>query len=314
MTQVAIYGATGYGGQELLRLLAAHPEFDVTVVTSTRLEGQCVEDVHEQLAGFYKDLHFTAPEEAHDCEAAFLAVPHGAAAPLMERVEGLKVVDLSMDFRDMPGEFAYGLTETNRDKIAEAKRVANPGCFATGAILALAPLADVLDGDVTLAQTTGSSGSGAHAKAGTHHPERAQDQRAYRVLTHQHEPEVKRELERLGATNFDVAMIPQSGPFSRGIFTVAHMRVPEDVDVEALYRERYANEFFVRMRPTTPALRHVARSNFCDISVHRRGDRVVVLSAIDNLGKGMAGQAIQNMNLLFGLDETEGLKFPGANA
>lgn len=311
---LAIYGASGYGGQELLRLLAAHPRFDVAVATSTRLKGQRVEDVHEQLAGFYPDLRFTAPEQAHDCEAAFLAVPHGAAAPLMERVDGLKVVDLSMDFRDKPGEFAYGLTETNRDKVAEAQRVANPGCFATGAILALAPLADVLDGDITLAQTTGSSGSGAHAKAGTHHPERAQDMRAYKVLAHQHEPEVRRELERLGATGFDVAMIPQSGPFSRGIFTVAHLRVPEDVDVEARYRELYANEFFVRMRPTTPALRHVARSNFCDISVHRRGDRVVVLSAIDNLGKGMAGQAIQNMNLLFGLDETTGLKFPGANA
>ncbi|MHC4410523.1 MAG: Asd/ArgC dimerization domain-containing protein, partial [Planctomycetota bacterium] len=172
-----------------------------------------------------------------------------------------------------------------------------------------APLANYLDGGVTLVQTTGSSGSGAHAKAGTHHPERVADQRAYKVLTHQHQPEIVRELARLGASNFEVGMIPQSGPFARGIFTVAHLRVPETVDLSALY----GGERFVRLREGTPTLRHVTRTNFCDIAVHRQGERVVVLSAIDNLVKGMAGQAIQNLNLMCGLEETAGLLYPGAN-
>jgi len=309
---VAIYGATGYGGQELLRLIAGHPEFTVAAALSRSRTGARVEDVHPQLAGFYEGLEFTSPEAPlpKAIETAFLAVPHGTAAAIADRLGDRRVVDLSRDHRDT---WTYGLSETARSQVREARRVANPGCFATGALLALAPLAPHLDGDVTLSQTTGSSGSGAQPGAGTHHPERAQDQRAYKVLGHQHEPEIVRELERLGASGFDAAMIPQSGPFVRGIFTVAHARVPEDVDVQALFRERYAGEPFVRLRAETPALRHVVRTNFCDVAVHRRGERVVVLTAIDNLVKGMAGQAIQNLNLMCGLDETAGLRTPGAN-
>jgi len=313
---VAVYGATGYGGQELLRLLAIHPEFTVAAALSRKQAGVAVEAVHPQLAGFYPGLEFTSPEAPlpHAIEVALLAVPHGTATAIAEKMGDRRVVDLSRDYR-ANDDWAYGLTETNRANIAKARRVANPGCFATGAVLALAPLAEqgLLTGDVTLTQTTGSSGSGAEAKPGTHHPERAQDMRAYKVLTHQHEPEVVRELEREGARGTDIAMIPQSGPFARGIFTVAHLRVSTDVDVAALYEERYRDETFVRMREGTPALRHVARTNFCDIAVHRRGERVVVLSAIDNLGKGMATQAIQNLNLICGVDEATGLLAPGAN-
>ncbi|MEM8884505.1 MAG: N-acetyl-gamma-glutamyl-phosphate reductase [Planctomycetota bacterium] len=305
---VAIYGATGYGGQELLRLLAGHPEFVVAAALSRGQAGVAVERVHPQLAGFYPDLEFTSPEAPlpHAIETVFLAVPHGTAREIAETLGDRRVVDLSRDHRDT---WTYGLTETAREQVKQSRRVANPGCFATGALLALTPLTEFLHGDITLAQTTGSSGSGAHAKAGTHHPERMQDQRAYKVLTHQHEPEVVRELTRLGAHDFEIGMIPQSGPFARGIFTVAHLRVPEDVDVAA----RYGGERFVRVREGTPALRHVARTNFCDVAVHRRGERVVVLSAIDNLVKGMAGQAIQNLNLMCGLEESTGLLAPGAN-
>jgi len=317
---VAIFGASGYGGQELLRLLAGHPRMQVAAATSDRLAGHRVADELPQLAGFYDDLRFQpvdAPLPA--CDAAFLATPHGVAAELFpvlrERHPDLRIVDLSHDHR-APGDhpFVYGLTETNRDAIRASRYVANPGCFATGALLALAPLAErgLLEGDVTLAQTTGSSGSGAHAKPATHHPERAQDQRAYKVLAHQHEPEVATELERLGAGRLDLAMVPQSGPFARGIFTVAHVRMEDASGVAAVYAERYGGERFVRTRRDTPALRHVARTNFCDLAVHVRGARVVVLTAIDNLGKGMAGQAIQNLNLMCGLEETEGLLAPGA--
>jgi len=319
MTRVAIFGASGYGGQELLRLLANHPDFMVVAATSDRLAGAPIEAMQPQLEGFYPGLEYTSPADdlPEGCEACFLAVPHGSAAPLVARLgDSMRIVDLSMDFRLDAERFVYGLTETNRIGIAKSHRVANPGCFATAALLALAPLAErgLLTGDVTLAQTTGSSGSGATVKAGTHHPERAQDMRAYKVLVHQHEPEIVCELRRLGADGFDVAMVPQSGPFSRGIFSVAHVRVPAGTDAAAIYAERYGDEFFVRVRELTPTLRHVARTNFCDIAVHQRGERVAILTAIDNLGKGMAGQAIQNMNLLFGLDETTGLKVPGGNA
>lgn len=338
---VAIFGAAGYGGQELLRLLPAHPHFRPVAVTSQRYAGKGVEEILPQLEGFFPDLRFTRPEAPlpEGCAAAFLATPHGVSqqlfATLHERCPEMDVVDLSGDHRlkdkevfysvygaehrfpDKAKDFAYGLPETNREAIRQTAFVANPGCFATGAILALAPLAEqgLLEGDVTLAQTTGSSGSGAEPKSGTHHPERAQDMRAYKVLSHQHQPEIVQELSRLGLARleFDVAMVPQSGPFSRGIFTVAHARLPADVDAAEIYARRYGPEPFVRLRRDTPSLRHVARTNFCDVSVHQRGRRVVVLTAIDNLGKGMAGQAIQNMNILFGLDETTGLLAPGAN-
>jgi len=341
---LAIFGAAGYGGQELLRLLSAHPHFRVTAATSTRHDGRPVEEILPQLAGFYPGLRFQHPDQAlpEGCAAAFLATPHGVShrlfATLHARHPDLDLVDLSGDFRlkdpdtfyavygaehhfpERARDFAYGLTETNRALVRDASFVANPGCFATGALLALAPLAEhgLLAGDVVLAQTTGSSGSGAEPQAGTHHPERAQDMRAYKVLVHQHQPEIAQELTRLGMAGmgmqeFELVMVPQSGPFVRGIFTVAHVRLPADVDAAELYARRYADEPFVRMRAGTPALRHVVRTNFCDVSVHQRGRRVVVLTAIDNLVKGMAGQAIQNLNLLFGLEETTGLWAPGAN-
>jgi N-acetyl-gamma-glutamyl-phosphate reductase len=332
--EVALFGATGYGGQELLRLLAAHPRLRVTAAVSERARGRKVEEVHPQLEGVYDCLRFRGADDPlpAGCAAAFLAVPHGTAIALVERLPAeIKIVDLSNDFRlrsaerfravygaevrfpeQAPG-FSYGLPETNRDAIRSATRVASPGCFATGALIALAPLAGLLEGDVTLAQTTGSSGSGAGLKPTTHHPERAQDMRAYKVLTHQHSQEIEQELERLGAGAFDLAMVPQSGPFARGIFTVAHAGLGRDVDVEGLFAHAYGDEFFVRLRAGSPALRHVVRTNFCDLSVHRRGRRVVVLTAIDNLGKGMAGQAIQNLNLMLGLEETAGLTAPGAN-
>ncbi len=336
---IAIYGSAGYGGQELMRLLATHPAFRVAAATSDRFRGRSVAETLPQFVGFYPDLRFIGPQEPlpAECAAAFLAVPHGVSKPLYAQMRDvrpdLRVVDLSNDFRlqdqeryyrvhgaeqrfpEIAREFVYGIPETRREAIRAARLVANPGCFATGALLALAPLAErgLLAGDVLLSQVTGSSGSGAEPKDTTHHPERAQDMRAYKVLSHQHQPEIEQELERLGAKGFDLSMVPQSGPFSRGIFTVAHARLAQEVEVAPLYEQRYAREYFVRVRKQTPTLRHVARTNFCDVAVHQQGRRVVVLSAIDNLGKGMAGQAIQNMNLLFGLDETTGLRTPGAN-
>ncbi len=318
--RVAILGAAGYGGQELLRLLAGHPHFDVAGVGSRTHAGKGVEEVLPQLLGSYPDLRFTeSVDAAAGCEAVFLAVPHGAASALFQEIDRdeLKVVDLSMDFRlESPDhDFVYGLTETNRARIAGARCVANPGCFATGALVALAPLVELglIETGVALSQTTGSSGSGANAKSTTHHPERAQDMRAYKVLEHQHEAEIREELARLGALEFDLAMVPQSGPFARGIFTVAHVRLRRELDLAEVYAQLYGREPFLRLRTKTPALSHVARTNFCDIAVAQKNRRAVVLTALDNLVKGMSGQAIQNMNLLCGLEETAGLLAPGAN-
>ncbi len=335
---VAIQGAAGYGGQELLRLLQAHPRFRVVAASSRRHAGKPVEQILPQLAGFYPDLSFTTPEQALEveCAAVFLATPHGVSRTLwhtvVSRLPEARVVDLSGDFRlrdraafdrwyggehphfEAVSEFRYGLTETNREAVRGARYVANPGCFATGALLALAPLAErgLLKHGATVVATTGSSGSGAEAKGTTHHPERAQDHRAYKVLRHQHQPEIDQELQRLGA-QVRVAMVPQSGAFSRGIFTVAHVELEEQTDVAALLHARYADEPFVRVREQSPALRYVVRTNFCDVSAVQEGRDVIVLTALDNLVKGMSGQAIQNLNLMFGLDETAGLHHPGAS-
>jgi len=336
---VSILGATGYGGQELFRILAGHPRFRVVGAGSRQHAGARVEEAMPHLGGCVGDLRFAPNEEAipPGTEIVFLATPHGASRTLWGEVAAahpkVRVIDLSGDFRlrdraafdayyggehphfERTRDFAYGLPETNRAEIARSAHVANPGCFATGALLALAPLAreGLLRGDVVLSQTTGSSGSGAEAKAGTHHPERAQDMRAYKVLGHQHLPEIEQELRRAGADGFALSMVPQSGPFVRGIFTVAHVRLPRKADLPALYRAFAAAEPFVRWREETPALRHVARTNFCDVAVAQKGERAVVLTAIDNLGKGMSGQAVQNANLLCGLEETLGLLVPGAN-
>jgi N-acetyl-gamma-glutamyl-phosphate reductase len=215
-------------------------------------------------------------------------------------------------------EFVYGLTELFRERVSSARFVANPGCFATGAILALAPLASAggVAGDVVVNGVTGSSGSGAEPRAGTHHPERDGDFRAYRVLSHQHVPEIEMALRAAGARSPRLAMVPHSAPLVRGIFTTACHFPAEPIPAARLseiYAAFAASEPFLRMRETTPRLATVRGTNFCDLAVAASPDgrRVVVMSAIDNLVKGMAGQAVQNLNLMFGRPETEGLGFSG---
>jgi N-acetyl-gamma-glutamyl-phosphate reductase len=340
MIRVGIIGGSGYGGGELLRLLAGHGKAEVFAVTSRSSAGCPVADAHPSLLGTTK-LSFTdreAAEVATEVDCLFFALPHGETATRMAAVfdsaPDVRVVDLSGDFRlkdaaawesayerehpcpDLVPEFVYGLCEANRKQIATATRVANPGCFATGAALALLPLAEAgrLAGSVVVNGVTGSSGSGAAPKAGTHHPERASDFRAYRPLAHQHEPEITMALADAGAAGFRLAMVPHSAPLVRGIFTTAYVFPDSPLSAERLreiYVSRYGPERFIRLRDDSPRLAVVAGTNWCDIGVASRDDAVVVLSAIDNLVKGMAGQAVQNMNLMFGLPEDEGLRFPG---
>ncbi len=338
--KVAVVGASGYGGGELLRILLHHPRVEVTAMTSRRHARKAISTAHPNLAHFGDRLFTDDPLErvAEGCDAAFFALPHGEAmtrvAPFVARDRIL--LDLSADFRLadpkvyeaaygkphvapelIPG-FVYGLTECFRKEIRKARRVACPGCFPTGAILALAPLAreGLLKGRVVVSAVTGSSGSGAEPSERTHHPARAEDFRAYKPLVHQHLHEISQALIALGARDLELLFIPHSAPMVRGIFTTAVAALPLAMTADELasvYRLQYRDEPFVRLLEESPRASVVAGSNFADLSVAARGKDAVLLSAIDNLVKGAAGQAVQNLNLIQGWPETLGLEFPGTS-
>jgi len=324
--QVTIIGASGYTGGELIRLLLMHPNTEITAATSRSLAGQKVSDRHPHLAGL-TDLSFTNQEiSSIDCDIAFLAVPHTQAmayvTPLLE--QGIKVIDLSADYR-LPKtiyeetygvahtaylEAPYGLCELHRDEIRNTSLIANPGCFPTGATLAAAPLAK--DASLVIYDSkTGVSGAGDNPSKTTHYPNVADTLTAYKLTTHRHTPEMRQELATLGS-QAACYFTPHLLPVNRGILTTAHIMLHEPLEqeeIEKRYREFYKNEYFVRLQ--APSLSHVRGSNFCDITVEVQGHRVVAVSAIDNLVKGAAGQAIQNMNIMCGYREQDGLSHAG---
>ncbi len=331
--RIAILGGTGYGGAELLRLLLAHPEVEVIRMTSRKQHGRSVTGIHRNLLGL-TDLRFENREASmagDDADLVFAALPHGTSQDAIAALpEDTAVVDLSGDFRlgtaetyeaaygrphnapELLDQFVYGLTEFERDRIRRTQRVANPGCFATACILALMPLARAgrLDGPVALNGVTGSSGSGAEPKTTTHHPERATAFRAYKPLVHQHLPEIEEELIRGGTTEPKLSFVPHSAPFVRGIHITAmvHCSGPiEEEELKRIYREAYGRERFIRLVDRPPDVASVTGSNFADVHVRSAGSTALVLVAIDNLVKGMAGQAIQNMNLVLGFPEETGL-------
>lgn len=339
--RVGIFGGSGYGGAELLRILLFHPRASVELVTANEHAGKSVGEVHRNLHGL-TDLRFEkAPEDFESLsklDCLFLALPHGQALEIAPKLPtGLKVIDLSGDFRlrdaaafeehygrahtaaELQREFVYGLTELNREAIRSARLVSNPGCFATATLLALAPLASqgVLQGRVVVDAKTGSSGSGAKPAANTHHPQRSNSFYAYKPFTHQHVPEIEQTLGDVsGAWSNELVFMTHSLPVSRGIFASAYAEVKEETTAEklsALYEEFYSGSFFVRLVKGSPDINWVKASNFCDIGFAARARQVAVFSAIDNLVKGASGQAVQNMNLMFGLEETEGLKLVGGN-
>jgi N-acetyl-gamma-glutamyl-phosphate reductase len=331
--RAAIVGGTGYGGMELLRYLLDHPQVTVTAITS-RTETGPVGDVHPHLRGLV-DLTFTA-EKATDLartnDVLFFATPNGVAKKEVPDVLAtsatVKVIDLSNDFRwsrDDPNPGAagvpavYGLPECGgREAVRRpgVRLVANPGCHASAAILALYPLAraGLLGRRAAVVSVTGSSGSGAQPKQGTHHPERFGNFKAYKPLEHQHVPEIEAALARAGASASHVAFVPCSGPFSRGIAATAIVEVGPGREGAAsdAFAKAYGGEPFVRRVPETAEVRAVAGTNFADVGVSGSQGDVCVTVAIDNLGKGMAGTAVQNMNLAFGIPETTGLLRPGA--
>jgi len=338
--RLAIFGGSGYGGSELLRILLAHPNAEVTLVTANEHAGKTVGEVHRNLLGL-TDLSFTkAPEDLSgldDLDCIFLALPHGQAMELAPKLPaGAAVIDLSGDFRlrdaasfaqhygrehsamDAQAQFVYGLTETNREVIRTAKRIANPGCFATATLLGLAPLVanNVLNSRVIVDAKTGSSGSGAKPASNTHHPQRSNAFYAYKPFTHQHVPEIEQELAAVGEWKNELIFMTHSLPVARGIFASIYCETKEEIsaaDARAMFAEFYRDAFFVRLVEGSPDINWVKNTNFCDIGFAARGRQLVVFAAIDNLVKGAAGQAVQNMNLMFGLDEKTGLMLMGGN-
>lgn len=342
---VSILGASGFGGGELLRLLLAHPNVARIDAISRSHVDKAISGVHPHLRGlssatFKAELDFAAMHSSPN-PVLFAALPHGEFAKLWPGLRkrlapNTTVVDLSADFRlqssaafeaaygyahpcpqHLP-DFVYGLPEAHSASLAGAKRIANPGCFATAIALALLPLVALRQdfGRIHISAVTGSSGSGTKASAGTHHPTRAHDFRAYKILTHQHESEIRACLDDaalkqgVDARAPEFSLVPHSAPMVRGIFATCQFELPETLPAQAVidaYQRQYMQSRFVNVIDESPRAAAVAGSNFCDISVHVVGNAVAVLCAIDNLGKGMAGQAVQNMNLALELPESTGL-------
>lgn len=337
--RVAIFGGSGYGGSELLRILLLHPNAEIKMVTANEHAGRSIVSVHKNLNRLI-DLAFEkAPDDLStlkDIDIAFFALPHGQALNMIPQLpQVIKAVDLSGDFRiddpeifkkyygtdhggELQSRFVYGLAETNRDNIAAAGYIANPGCFATATLLGLAPLVSsgLLNGAVTVDAKTGSSGSGAKPAGNTHHPQRMNSFYAYKPFVHQHVPEIIQHLGDVGTFANEFVFMTHSLPVSRGIFASCYAATTVELtneDLKNLYLNFYSDAFFVRVVDGSPDINWVKNTNFCDIAVHSSGKNVVVFSAIDNLVKGAAGQAVQNMNLMFGLDERTGLVFTGSN-
>jgi N-acetyl-gamma-glutamyl-phosphate/LysW-gamma-L-alpha-aminoadipyl-6-phosphate reductase len=342
MIKVGILGGSGYGGSELVRLLLFHPGVQLELVTANEHAGKRVDSVHPNLARLTNLKFEPMPEpsalKALDC--VFLALPHGQAMEIVPSLpRTVKAIDLSGDFRlndaakfktfygrehtamEAQREFVYGLTEINRNQIKEATRTANPGCFATALALGLYPFvaSGLATGKVIADLKTGSSGSGAKAAANTHHPKRANSFYAYKTFEHQHQPEVEQFLASVNrdwASRASLVFQAHSIPVVRGIFASIYMTPAKSMtrdEVGNLFREFYGNEFFIRLVEGSPDINWVKNTNFVDIGWAASGDTVIVFVALDNLVKGAAGQAVQNMNLMFGFEEREGLMLPGSN-
>lgn len=307
--RVGVVGATGYVGSELVRWLLEHPDAELCTAISTTRSGVPLADAIPALQGL-TDL-VLQPFDASalgSLDALFLATPHGAAKPLAQALAGAPavLVDASSDHRHAPG-WVYAVPELAGERLAGAMRVSAPGCFATAIELAVGPLvkAGLVTGPVCVSGATGSTGSGASPSAATHHPERFVNLKAYKVLTHQHVPEVRAFLATLGEAPA-LHFVPTSAPVDRGILVTAF--VPVSGDARAAIGDTYAGKPLIRMRAESPELRHVRGTALADIAVHQDGDLAVVLVAIDNLGKGAAAQAVQCWNLAVGLPETAGLR------
>ena len=335
MIKVGIVGGTGYTGVELLRLLALHPQVELRAITSRADAGTPVSQMFPSLRG-HLDISFTHPDTAHleQCDVVFFATPNGIAMQQTRSLldAGVRVIDLAADFRikdvkvwekwygmshacpELIEQAVYGLPEVNRAEIKQARLVANPGCYPTAVQLGFIPLleAGLIDDASLIADAkSGVSGAGRKAEVGSLFAEAGDSFKAYGVAGHRHLPEIRQGLSLVSKHEVGLTFVPHLTPLIRGIHATLYAKLKKSADLQALFEQRYANEPFVDVMPagSHPETRSVRGSNHCRIAVHRPqdGDTVVVLSAIDNLVKGAAGQAFQNMNIMFGIPETTAL-------
>ena len=316
MIKVGIIGGAGYTAGELIRLLVNHPEAEIAFINSSSNAGNYVADVHAGLSGEC-ELIFTDQYPFDEIDVLFFCTAHGDTKKFLDThtlPKELKVIDLSMDFRleseDNP--FLYGLPELNRRAICKSQYVANPGCFATCIELGLLPLAKhlMLNDEIIVNAITGSTGSGVHPKPTTHFSWRDNNISVYKPFTHQHLPEVKQSLKQLqNSFNADITFIPYRGDFPRGIFTTIIVKSKVELDeIKRIYQDYYAEDSFVHLVDKNIDLKEVVNTNKCLIHLEKHEDKLLIICCIDNLLKGASGQAIHNMNLMFNLEETVGLR------
>jgi N-acetyl-gamma-glutamyl-phosphate reductase len=342
LINVGIVGGTGYTGVELLRILACHPHAEVAMITSRSEAGQSVTELYPNLRGYYDDLLFSEPDEDRlaACDLVFFATPHGVAMRMVSGLiaRGTRVVDLSADFRlrdldiwsawyGMPHESpewveqaVYGLPEVYRSSIRQAKLVANPGCYPTAVQLGFLPLLEtgLVDPSTLIADgKSGASGAGRQGKIGMLHGEVGESFKSYGASGHRHLPEIRQGLQSASSSEVGITFVPHLLPMVRGIEATLYARLenPDSFDqLQALYESRYADEPFVDVMAfgSHPETRSVRGVNTCRMALHRQEDSpvVIVSAVIDNLVKGAAGQAVQNMNIMFEFDETTGLDVP----
>ena len=335
--KVGVVGATGYTGAELVRLLIHHPDISLEIITSQSSSGQKFSSIHPHFEGL-TDLKLQPVEhlEDHDLDLVFLALPHGVSMDFIKEngIDKYRIIDLSGDFRlgsaesykqwykkehsapDCIDKAVFGLPELFRDQIRNAELVANPGCYPTSAILALAPLIknDIIDlHGIIVDSKSGVTGAGAKAKQRTHFPEVFGNFSAYGLRTHRHTPEIQHTLHMFTGKEPQVLFTPHLIPIDRGILTTTYSTPKRAVSqelVEEMFLNFYEKEHFIRVVDRPPMVKHVRGSNFCDVyaTCDKRTNKVITVSTIDNLVKGAAGQAVQNMNLMFGFIERSGLK------
>ena len=327
MIKVGILGAAGYTGGELIRLLINHPEAEIVFANSESNAGNLVADVHEGLYG-ETDLKFTAEMPFDQVDVIFFCFGHGKSEAFLKEhnvPENVKIIDLAQDFRLAPEtvvatqqptpaahDFVYGLPEINESKIAVAQHVANPGCFATCIQLGLLPAAKMglINSDVSVNAITGSTGAGQKPGATTHFSWRNNNMSIYKAFNHQHVPEIRQSLKQTqGYLDAAIDFIPYRGDFARGIFATEVVKTDKPIEeiVEG-YKAFYQNAKFTHYVDKSIDLKQVVNTNKCLVHVDKYGDKFLITSCIDNLLKGAVGQAVQNMNIMFGLDQTVGLK------
>jgi N-acetyl-gamma-glutamyl-phosphate reductase len=314
MIKTGIIGGAGYTAGELIRILINHPQVEITFVNSSSNTGNKITDVHSGLIG-ETDLAFTDQLLLDGIDVLFLCSAHGDSKKFLEVnpiPEKVKIIDLSTDYRDESNGFVYGLPELNKERIRNATKIANPGCFATGIQLGLLPLAaeGLLQSEIHVNAITGSTGAGVKPGATSHFSWRNNNVSVYKAFEHQHLTEIMQSLKQLQpAFGEAINFIPVRGNFARGIFVTTYTECNHELDkIKKIYTDYYKNAGFTFIMDQNPDLKQVVNTNKCIVHLEKHGNKLLVLSIIDNLLKGASGQAVQNMNIMFGLPEDTGLK------